>query len=76
MEELIVDDNLTINNTNYKLQVVLIQDISGRFHYIAKIDDEKPFEVEINEDGLWMDPLKGVTDISIAIGNLIESKTY
>jgi hypothetical protein len=71
---ILFEDSIQINQSNFKVMVNIVKDQQGQLHYCALINDVKPLELNINGDGVWYDVSQGATDISRAIGDLIEQK--
>jgi hypothetical protein len=71
---ILFEDSIQLNQSRFKVAVNIVKDPQGQLHYCALINDVKPLELNINNDGVWYDLKQGATDISQAIGNLIEKK--
>jgi hypothetical protein len=78
MEERLYTGLIDIRNEYWKVEVLIIQNSNGRLHYVGVVNNDlnRYVEVSINQHGIWYDIKRGVTDLSIALGKLIESKTY
>lgn len=72
---ILFEDSVKVNRSAFNVVVNIICDDKGLLHFCARIDGVKDIELNINENGIWYDVNTGVTDISEAIGNLIEQKT-
>ncbi len=71
---ILFEDCIKLNESKFKVAVNIVRDRKGLLHYCALINDVKPVELNINDEGIWYDIRHGATDISRAIGDLIERK--